>query len=185
MPLTAGAGLKTLMILFALVTNAHAQADFQVGIYADDARSLTCVSGTAGEEFDQILWAYVPENLELAYLTIRFHFPDNLDLSSRPTFNPQIGTIIFTDYVMNTVEWNMIFTRCPLGWVKVFSQRCVLLDDQPSRIEILSAHSLARDCAFFNLNDVAVVNLFEVNDPECEKVPTAAQGWGTIKALYR
>jgi len=130
---------KTILVLMMsfLMRNAHAQSEFQVGIYADETRSVTCLSGEAGAEFDQILWAYVPENLALSYITIRFRFPENLDVSRRPTFNDQVSLVVYTDYVADTVEWNMVFSGCPTGWVKVFSQRCVMLDDQPSTIEIL------------------------------------------------
>ncbi|MFT5232504.1 MAG: hypothetical protein ACI9UK_000384 [Candidatus Krumholzibacteriia bacterium] len=180
--------MKPISLFFfslAFAVPAFAQTEFQVGLYADDARSITCVTGSAGDQFEQILWAYVPEDLALTYLTVRFRFPENLDLSARPNFNDQIGTVLYTDYVMNTVEWNMIFSGCPTGWVKVFSQPCVLQNSQPARIEILGQNSLTRDCAFFELNDLVVLNELEVNNPECTAVSARPHRWGTVKAAYR
>ena len=168
-----------------LFRNTQAQSEFQLGVYADQTRSVTCISGVAGAEFDQILWAYVPKDLALSYITIRFRFPDNIDFSRRPTFNDQVSLVVYTDYVADTVEWNMVFNGCPTGWVKVFSQRCVMLDDQPSTIEILGPNSLTRDCTFFILNDVVVLNELSINDAECTTVPSATQSWGAIKSNFR
>ncbi len=156
----------------------------QVGGYGDDARAVTCVSGTAGASFEHVVWAWMPGDLGLAYLTLRFDFPANLDLTSYPVFNDLVMDVIYTDYPGGTVEWNMIFGGCPSGWVKVFSQECVLLDGELSRIGIQAAHSMLRDCNFV-LNDVYVLNELVVNDPDCPTVQGTATVWGEVKSLYR
>ena len=92
--------------------------------------------------------------------------------------------MIYTDFVDGTSEWNMTFVGCPSGWIRVFTQECVLLDDQPSRIGILGGRSMVRDCTFV-LNAVTVLNEIEVNDPDCETVPVAARSWGGIKSTFR
>lgn len=184
--------MKIFMVITLLVValscmsgSVSGQSDFfEVGVYGDDERGVTCVVGEPGETFHQMVWAWVPDDLGLAYITLRFHFPTNLDLSRRPVFNDLVSDVIFSDYVAGTVEWNMIFTGCPSGWVKVFSQECVLLDSQPGRIEIQAAHSMARDCQFV-LNDVTILNELTVNDPACAMVSTPTTPWSVVKMMYR
>ena len=157
---------------------------FQVGVYADAARTVTCVAGAPGALFEQSLWAWVPQDLGLVYITIRFDFPANLDLTSRPVFNDLVSMVIYTDYPHDTVEWNMVLTGCPSGWVRIFTQECELLDEEPSRIGVLADHSMMRDCTFV-LNDIVVLNELTVNDPGCTEVPVEGVSWGGVKSLYR
>ena len=177
------------MIAILFVGFGRASAtDIQVGIFGDVGgeidREITCVSGLPGATFDQVAWVWVPDGLGLAYVTIRFLFPENLDLTSRPVFHDQVSNVIFTDFVDGTSEWNMVFADCPSGWIRISSQECVLLDAQPSRIGILGIHSMVRDCNFV-LNDVTVLNEIEINDPECTTVSTATVTWGGIKSIFR
>jgi hypothetical protein len=157
---------------------------FQAGLFGDDDRTVTCNSGQPCAVFSQKLWAWVPDDLGLAYITLRFDFPDNLDLSAHPTFHPLVSGIIITRYPGGTVEWNMIFSDCPSGWILVFEQPCVLLDDQPAKIGILDGSSMVRDCEFV-LNGLVVLNNFGLNDPGCATVPTRTTTWGGVKSLYR
>lgn len=157
---------------------------FLVGIYGDENRSITCMTGSSGGIFQQVAWTYVPNELGLAYLTLRFDFPANVDLSARPVFNDLVNQVIITDFADGTVEWNLLFEGCPSGWVQVFSQECVLLDDLSSRIQILGDRSMVRDCTFV-LNDVDVVNELLLNDPDCPNVPSATSIWGHLKSGYR
>lgn len=157
---------------------------FQVGVYADDARAITCITGLPGEFFEQTVWAWVPAELGLTYITLRFDFPANLDLHSRPVFNELVTDVIYAKYGDGTVEWNMLLTLCPSGWVRVFSQQCELLDADPSAIRILVDHSMARDCTFV-LNDIAVINELTVNDPACPTVSVERASWSRVKSLYR
>jgi len=158
--------------------------EFTVGVYGDDARAVTCVSGPPGSIFQQVIWAWVPDELGLAYLTLRFEFPENLDLSRRPVFHDLVTNVIYTDYSEGTVEWNMIFDECPSGWIKVFSQEFVVLDDQFCRIGIRGANSMLRDCTFV-LNDIIVLNELAVNDPDCPTVSAVATTWSGVKSIYR
>jgi hypothetical protein len=158
--------------------------EFTVGVYGDDSRLVTCVSGPPGSTFEQVIWAWVPDELGLAYITLRFEFPENLDLSRRPVFHDLVTNVIYTDYSQGTVEWNMIFDECPSGWVKVFAQEFVLLDDQLCRIGIRGANSMLRDCSFV-LNDVIVLNQLAVNDPDCPTVSAVTVTWSGLKSMYR
>ena len=164
---------------------AWAQSDrFEVGIYGDDERAIACVTAEVGAVFEQVVWAWVPDELGLAYITLRFDFPENLDFNIRPVFNDLVSGVIFSDYTGGTVEWNMIFDGCPSGWVKVFSQQCVVLAAEPARIIIQGADSMMRDCDFI-LNDVLVRNEFTINDPACETVSAVARPWRFVKSMYR
>lgn len=184
--------MKTIVMIVLLLSGlGHAFAAdrspmnwFQAGIFGDDARVVTCVSGPPGSTSEQVVWVWVPDELGLAYVTLRFAFPENLDLSSRPVFHDLVTNVILTDYVDGTVEWNMLFDECPSGWVKIFSQEFVLLDDLPSRIEIHGVDSMVRDCTFV-LNDVTVLNELTVNDPGCPPVSTANMIWSSLKSMYR
>jgi hypothetical protein len=60
----------------------------------------------------------------------------------------------------------------------------VLLDDQLSQIGIHGVHSMVRDCTFV-LNDVIVLNVLTINDPDCPMVPTVGNTWGSMKSMYR
>ena len=83
--------------------------------------------------------------------------------------------MIITEYTLDTVEWNLIFDQCPSGWVEVFRQECVLLDEEESRIGILADHSMMRDCTFV-LNDLSVLDELEVNHAGCSHVDCEQQG---------
>lgn len=157
---------------------------FQAGVFGDDDRTVTCISGQAGETFSQQLWAWVPDNLGLAYITVRFAFPANLDLSAHAVFNPLVMRVITTDYPGGTVEWNLLLADCPSGWIRIFEQRCTLLDDQPSAVRILAAHSMMRDCRFV-LNDLTVLNDLQLNDPGCASSATDPTTWGGVKSRFR
>jgi len=179
-----------LFVLFLAGTGGDPLAEtrsdggFLVGVYGDENRSITCVTGSPGAQFEQVASVYVPNELGLAYVTLRFDFPANVDLIARPLFNDLVSQVVYTDFTDGTVEWNMLFRDCPSGWIQVFSQECVLLDDMPSRIQILGDRSLVRDCTFI-LHDVAVVNELSLNDPDCPNVPAVASTWGRLKSEYR
>ena len=119
----------------------------------------------------------------MAYITIRFEFPANLDLSSRPVFNDLVSDVIYSDYVGHTVEWNMLLNECPSGWVRIFRQECEILDGEPARVGILADHSMMRDCAFV-LNDISVLNELTGNEPGCGVVGVEGVGWGWLKSMY-
>ncbi len=179
-----------LITLLVLVVSGVSAAEpvriesFPVGIYGDDARAVTCVAGPPGTVFQQVAWVYVPDDLGLAYVTLRFDFPTNVDLTSRPVFHDLVNNVVFTDFVDGTVEWNMLFDDCPSGWIKIFTQDCVILDDEMSLIRVVGNHSLVRDCTFV-LNDVNVLNQLSINDPDCQNVAAIPTGWGGVKCRYR
>lgn len=177
----------TLIVTFALCcafSSAQAAEVFRVGLFGDDSREVTCVKGAQGSAFDLTAWVFVPNDRGLAYVTLRLDFPDNLDLSHRPVFHDLVGDVIFNDFPDGTAEWNMIFDECPSGWIRIYTQDIVLLDDQRSLIRLVGDRSLARDCSFI-LNGVEVAGELSVNDPECEVVSGAVNNWGTVKSRYR
>jgi hypothetical protein len=182
--------MKAMVIFLLILTGGPAtvqsldNSNFLVGLYADEARSIACVTGGPGTVFEQVAWVYVPNELGLAYVTFRFDFPENLDRTRRPVFNELVSHTIFTDFPDGTVEWNMLFDDCPSGWIQVFSQECVLLDSQLSWIEIVGALSLARDCDFI-LNGVHAISDLSLNDPECPQVSAVAMTWSSMKTMYR
>lgn len=157
---------------------------FRIGIFCDDLRETTCVTGSAGDTFEQVAWAFIPDDLGLAYVTYRFAFPDNVDFTRRPVFHEQVTSVVFTEFTDGTSEWNMMFTGCPSGWVRVFTQDCVLLDDRPSRIGILGDRSMIRDCPFV-LHEVTVLNEIEVNQPDCGTVSATTTTWSRLKTVFR
>ena len=178
-----------LILVLASAGNTPAQEPldpdlFQAGIFGDLDRTVTCVSGQAGDSFRQYFWAWVPDDLGLAYITLRLEIPDNLDLSVRPTFHPLVTDFILTHYPDGTQEWNMVFSDCPSGWVQVLDQPCVFFDDQPGEINILADHSMMRDCHFV-LNDLTVLNNLHLNDPDCDFVQTSVISWGRAKSMFR
>ena len=157
---------------------------FYAGIYADSARSADCVLGPAGSSFDQYVWAWVPEELGVTYLTFRFVFPSNLDLTRRPTFNDLVSRLEIVDFGHGGIEWPVFFDGCPTGWILVFWQTCTILDDTESEIRITEEYSLSRDCDFV-LDGLGVLNNLSINDPGCSFAPTRTSTWGAIKSLYR
>lgn len=165
---------------------AVAEADpLLVGVYADALRTQSCVGGNADGTFRQHVWAWTPPDQGLVYVTLRFDFPQNLDRRARPVFHEAVSEVILTDYSDGTEEWNMIFDgTCPPGWVEVFTQECVLLDDAPSLIGIEARHSMIRDCTFV-LNDVVVVSELGLNHPGCDTVMADRSSWSAVKKVYR
>jgi hypothetical protein len=157
---------------------------FYAGIYADIERTVRCVEGAPGTTFEQHVWAWVPEGAGLAYITLRFDFPPNLDLTARPTFHDLMIELIITDYADGTVEWNMLFGDCPSGWLEVFTQTCMIVDENRAVIRIAGEYSMMRDCGFI-LHELEVLSDLRVNDPDCEQTPTWTVSWGRIKALFR
>lgn len=157
---------------------------FRVGLYGGSSRDTVCVNGPPGAVLEYSAWAQVPNDLGLSYVTLRMNFPEQLDFHSRPVFHELVTDVIFTDFADGTTEWNMLFSDCPSGWIRVYTQEMVVLDDGFTFIEIIGDRSLARDCNF-DLNGVEVTNELAVNDPGCNGVPVAVTGWGTLKARYR
>jgi hypothetical protein len=174
-----------------LLAFSHASAQdpldpnlFQAGVYGDHDRTVTCISGQSGATFEQVGWAWIPDDLGAAYITLRFEFPANLDFSAHPIFHDLVVDVLVRDYPGSTVEWRMLFEGCPSGWIKVFSQQCILLDDQPSEIRIFGENSMVRDCDFI-LNDLSVLNNLSLNDPDCQTVSVEVSTWGWIKSIFR
>jgi hypothetical protein len=157
---------------------------FYAGIYADSARSADCFKGQAGTNFDQFVWAWVPEELGVTYLTYRFVFPANLDLTRRPIFNDLVSRLIIVDFGHGGIEWTVFFDGCPTGWILVFRQTCTILDDTESEIRITEKYSLSRDCDFV-LGGLGVLNNLSINEPGCSFTPTRTSTWGAIKSYYK
>ena len=87
--------------------------EFLVGVYGDDNRTITCVTGAPGATFELVAWVYVPNELGLAYVTLRFAFPANINQSGQPVFNDLVLHVVQTDFPDGTAEWNMLFMDCP------------------------------------------------------------------------
>lgn len=164
--------------------SASAAEVFRVGLYGDSGREITCVTGPPGSIFRMTAWVLVPNERGLAYVTLRLDFPDNLDLSRRPVFHDLVSDVIFSDFPDGTAEWNMLVDDCPSGWIPIYTQEIVLMDDRSSVIGLVGDRSLARDCSFV-LNGVTVTNELSFNDPGCEVVSVRYTDWGSLKSRYR
>ena len=70
------------VILFPVWFAGAGAIDIQLGIYGDDDRNISCVTGSAGDSFEQVAWVRIPDGLGLAYVAYRFEFPANIYLSS-------------------------------------------------------------------------------------------------------
>lgn len=178
-----------LLIVALGITSAHAQppddpSRFQLGIWADGQRASSCVTGPPGATFDLAAFGWVPGDLGLAYITFRFDFPANVDLSGPRTFHPDVLDVIITDFADGTQEWNLLVTACHSGWVWIFTQEVALLDEQTSHIGIVADRCWMRDCDF-TLNEVGLLSEIGVNDPGCGGVPAARSTWGALKGLFR
>ena len=178
-----------ILLLSVLCGAAAAQVpprpdEFFAGVYADNTRTMSCVSGPAGSVFDLIAFAWVPLEAGLTYVTLRFEFPANIELSGRALFNGLVIDVIVVDYDDGTVEWTMLFSECPSGWIELFRQRTGILDTSRSDILIVEDNSMIRDCAFV-LNDIEVLGGLAVNDPDCAFVPVETDSWGAVKSLFR
>ena len=172
--------LVTMLIGAGTPSGAHA---FRAGVYSDDPGDSTQVCEAAGSTFDQVVWVWVPADLGLVYVTLRFEFPANLGRHSDPRFHDQLIQVIYTDYPDGTVEWNMVLDACPSGWIRIFSQTLELLDGEPSKIGINGADSWIRDCDFV-LHRVDVTNELAINDPDCAGVSLVGPSWGMIKTRF-
>ena len=160
------------------------QDEFFAGVYADESRAMYCISGPTGSRFEMFVWAWVPLEAGLTYVTLRFDFPSNLALDGRAVFNDLVTDVIVVDYEDGTVEWTMLFSECPSGWIELFRQGCVILDESRSEVRIEGDHSMMRDCSF-TLNGLEVLNNLAVNDPGCMFVPVDAVAWGALKSIFR
>jgi hypothetical protein len=158
--------------------------EFFAGVYADSSRTKDCISGPAGSILDIFAWAWVPLDEGLTYVTLRFDFPAILDMTGRAIFNDLVIDVIVVDYSDGTVEWTMLFSECPSGWVELFEQRAVILDESMSRVSIVEEYSMIRDCNFV-LNGIEVLGNLAVNDPDCASVPVGSCSWGAVKNLVR
>ena len=156
-----------------------------MGVYADPARARDCVIAPAGGTIEPVVWAWIPDDVGLAYVTIRFVFPDNIELLGRPVLNDLISDIIITEFPDGTSEWNMVFVDCPSGWVNVMTIPCRVRDDKPSRVEVVAARSMARDCTNFVLNGVGVASELAINEPGCGAVEIENRSWAAAKWIYR
>ena len=167
-----------------LLATAPARAEaYRVGIYGDGDREVSCVSGSVGDSFEQVVWAFVPDDAGLVYLTLRLDFPENISLARNAIFHDQVFDVIYTDFAGGTVEWNLFLRECPSGWIEVYRHEFTLLDEESSRIRILGAHSWIRDCGFM-LNQVETTSALGVNEANCGTVPTVATDWGVLKTHF-
>jgi hypothetical protein len=174
-------------VAFSAIAHAQPPPDpshFQLGVWTDDTRSSGCVEVSPGVEFTMHAWCWVPDELGLSYVTYRFEFPDNVALKGPPVLSREVADLIVTEFADGTREWNLIFTGCPSGWVKVFTQDCEALDEQPAVIDIVEDPCWMRDCTFV-LNRVRVLGVVGVNDPECGEVSLRETTWGALKGLFR
>ena len=179
------------LILLLLLTAGLARAQdpprpdlFYLGVFADEARAVDCVTGPVGATFTQVGWAWAPPDRGLAYVTYRFEFPANLDLTRRPELHPLVAELIITPYGDGTSEWNFVFAECVGGWVRVFAQECTITSTAPGTVRTVAHHSMIRDCDWV-LNDVEILGDLRVNEPGCGTVPATAASWGTVRSLYR
>jgi hypothetical protein len=133
---------------------------------------------------EQHVWAWIPEDTGLVYITLRFDFPPNLNLTSRPTFHELLTELVVSEYSDGTTEWNMLFVECPSGWLEIFTRTCVIIDRHPAVIRIAGEHSMVRDCGFI-LNDIEVLSDLRINDSECDQISSRGVTWGGMKELFR
>lgn len=145
---------------------------------------MSCVSGPAGSSFDMFAWVWVPLGEGLTYATLRFDFPGNLGMTERAVFNDLVIDVIIVDYDDGTVEWTMLFSECPSGWIELFRQNTEILDDSMSEVGIAENNSMMRDCGFV-LNGIEVLGGLAVNDPGCAFVPVEPDSWGAVKSMFR
>ena len=171
------------LVLLSAPQGGAMASSYSVGGYADESRSTSCVVGPAGSTFQHVVWTFVPGDAGLTYVTFHFQFPSNIELGRNPVFHEQVTVVNYADYSDDTTEWHVVFNGCPSGWIQVFSQEIVLLDEQPSVIGIRTDGSWVRDCDFV-LNEVDIVSQLSVNGPDCEVVATDESGWSTIKSRY-
>ena len=181
--------ISLILSMFLLCGGVFAQLppgpdDFYAGLYADEARTMSCISGPSGSSFEIFAWCWVPLEAGLTYATLRFDFPGNLDMTGRAVFNDLVIDVIIVDYDDGTVEWTMLFSECPSGWIELFRQRTVILDAARSDVVIVGENSMMRDCGFV-LNGIEVLGGLAVNDPGCVFVPVETDSWGAVKSLFR
>jgi hypothetical protein len=152
------------------------------GVWADESRS----SGTTCSESDTIIdifiWAWVPQDAGLNYITLRMIYPPGIFEGSRPEFNEFFSELIIVDYGSGGKEWTLLFNQCPSQWVLLFRQAVTVSGTGEISISITGEHSLARDCDFV-LQNMNVLNNMSINGPSCDVVSTDQATWGTIKRL--
>jgi len=178
-----------ILLICVLCGGASAQLpprpdEFFAGVYADEARTMNCISGPAGSSFDIFVWGWGPLGEGLTYATLRFDFPENIDMTGRAVFNDLVIDVIIVEYDDDTVEWTMLFSECPSGWIELFRQKTVILDDSISEVGIVQRNSMMRDCGFV-LNGIEVLGRLAINDPGCAFVPVETDSWGAVKNLFR
>jgi len=176
-----------IVLVYSSTVSAQQPPDpgsYYAGIYADESRLYNCISGPEGSGFEQYIWAWIPLDTGLNYITLRFLFPSNVDMSSRPVFNDLMTHLEVVDYGPGGVEWTVLFAGCPSGWILIFSQECIFLDTVESSIGLSEPFSFARNCQFV-IHDIHVLNNLSLNNPGCIYVPAGASTWGAIKSIYQ
>ena len=104
-------------------------------------------------------------------------------LRAQPVFNNLVTEVIYTEYPDGSVEWNMVLTGCPGGFIRLFAHRIEVLDTAPARVGIRGADSWIRGCDF-ELRRVDTTNDLRINGPECSGVAITPGSWSRIKARY-
>jgi hypothetical protein len=176
--------LAAALAVCSLAAPSAAAEVFRVGLYGGAGRDTLCVNADEGTVFEYSAWVQVPNDRGLRYVTLRLDLPVQCDFTTRPVFHDLVTDVIFTDFADGTTEWNALFTDCPSGWIRIYTQQVAVLEGGFSLIELVGDRSLARDCDFV-LNGVEVANELAVNDPSCEVVAVSGTAWGCFKARYR
>jgi hypothetical protein len=180
--------MRKVLMLCALLVVALAGANLEastvyVGLYADEAHSVTSVDyAGAVTEFDVWVW-WLPSEHGLIANSFRLAYPSNVTwgtITLNPNTMPNIGC---------NDGWEpmcAIFSNCELDWVWSHHQRCYLTDAMPSAIQIVPPDPdpiEAANCEMGNpLDQVVVLNRLNMNWWFDAAEP---QTWGAIKSLYR
>lgn len=157
---------------------------FYSGVWADEARSLRYACSGTDTIIEICVWAWVPFDEGLNYITLRMIYPPAIFEGSRPVFGEFFSELIVVDYGSGGKEWTLIFDQCPSQWVLVFMQPAAFSGVEETSISITGNHSLARDCGFV-LRDMNVLNNLSINGPSCDIVSTDDATWGAVKRLLR
>ena len=181
--------LAAFMLLLVVAAPAFAQQPGSIGLYTDESRSQSCVTGVGFYPAQLWIWCLPGENGQIC-AEFSVTFPPNV-IQSTITKNTPIISVEMGDIAGG---WSVCYTDCRYDWHWLAWQQLYIADPTPGWIEIVKHPSPDIACVQaasclpgYPIECLTVITKFGVNQecPPENPIGVEETTWGAIKGLYR
>jgi len=182
--------LTLLLLVFVAASPASAQRPGSIGLYTDETRTQSCITGVGFYPAQMWVWCLPGENGQICAEFGVVHPPNVIESTIYKN-----GPIISVD--MGDITgggWSVCFSGCHYEWLWLAWQQIYITDPTPGWTEIIK-HSdpdiacvQAANCLpGYPLECMTVLTKYGVNQecPPENPIGVEETNWGAIKSLYR